>query len=229
MEGTYPLPEAELDRFFFKLLVAFPHEPSLGPSSIARLGPRSELPAAIADGSSVLELQDPRARDPGWRRTFRTTPFDWSWPRIRSCRRASRRRGATCATEPVRGQRRRSLSAARFTRFWRVGSTWRRRRPTCRAARASASPDSQLRGRSQRRSRPTAWSPSSSPQSPRASDPRSPRSPRSAALHGAGRCALHGAGRCALRGAWPVSIATEAFGRFDRLAFVSRRLGAGGG
>ncbi len=24
MEGTYPLPEAQLDRFFFKLMVGFP-------------------------------------------------------------------------------------------------------------------------------------------------------------------------------------------------------------
>ena len=30
MEGTYPLPEAQLDRFFFKVLVRFPNEDDLG-------------------------------------------------------------------------------------------------------------------------------------------------------------------------------------------------------
>ena len=29
MEGTYPLPEAQLDRFFFKVLVRFPNEDEL--------------------------------------------------------------------------------------------------------------------------------------------------------------------------------------------------------
>ena len=29
MEGTYPLPEAQLDRFFFKLIVPFPAAPRI--------------------------------------------------------------------------------------------------------------------------------------------------------------------------------------------------------
>jgi MoxR-like ATPase len=58
MEGTYPLPEAELDRFFFKLLVGFPSRAELSAIVERTTGPRGELPAAIADGASVLELQE---------------------------------------------------------------------------------------------------------------------------------------------------------------------------
>jgi MoxR-like ATPase len=58
MEGTYPLPEAELDRFFFKLLVGFPSRAELSAIVERTTGPRGEPPAAIADGASVLELQD---------------------------------------------------------------------------------------------------------------------------------------------------------------------------
>ena len=35
MEGTYPLPEAQLDRFYFKLRVGYPDAKSCTPSSIA--------------------------------------------------------------------------------------------------------------------------------------------------------------------------------------------------
>jgi MoxR-like ATPase len=58
MEGTYPLPEAELDRFFFKLLVGFPSRAELSAIVDRTTGPRGELPDAIADGNSLLELQD---------------------------------------------------------------------------------------------------------------------------------------------------------------------------
>jgi MoxR-like ATPase len=58
MEGTYPLPEAELDRFFFKLLVGFPSRTELSEIVDRTTGPRGELPGAIADGNSVLALQD---------------------------------------------------------------------------------------------------------------------------------------------------------------------------
>jgi MoxR-like ATPase len=58
MEGTYPLPEAELDRFFFKLLVGFPSRAELAAIIDRTTGPRGEPAAAIADGPRVLELQD---------------------------------------------------------------------------------------------------------------------------------------------------------------------------
>ena len=88
-EGTYPLPEAQLDRFFFKLLVRLqqpraaqgdpgPHDdrrrsrrPSPSPTPRRSSGPRS-----WSGGSSSPS-------------TCRTTRFGWSWRRTR---RASSRR-----------------------------------------------------------------------------------------------------------------------------------------
>jgi MoxR-like ATPase len=58
LEGTYPLPEAELDRFFFKLHVGFPSRAELTAIVDRTTGPRAEPPAAVADGNRVLELQD---------------------------------------------------------------------------------------------------------------------------------------------------------------------------
>jgi MoxR-like ATPase len=58
LEGTYPLPEAELDRFFFKLQVGFPSRDELSAIVDRTTGPRGELPDAIADGKRVLELQE---------------------------------------------------------------------------------------------------------------------------------------------------------------------------
>jgi MoxR-like ATPase len=57
LEGTYPLPEAELDRFFFKLQVGFPSRAELAAIVERTTGPRSEPAVSIADGSRVLELQ----------------------------------------------------------------------------------------------------------------------------------------------------------------------------
>ena len=58
LEGTYPLPEAELDRFFFKLHVGFPSRAELSAIVERTTGPRGEPPATVAEGSSVLELQE---------------------------------------------------------------------------------------------------------------------------------------------------------------------------
>jgi len=56
MEGTYPLPEAQLDRFFFKLLVKFPSAPELEAildRTTEAVEPRA-LP--IFDGQRIVEL-----------------------------------------------------------------------------------------------------------------------------------------------------------------------------
>ncbi len=57
LEGTYPLPEAELDRFFFKLNVGFPSRAELAQIVDRTTGPRVEPPTAVTDAASVLELQ----------------------------------------------------------------------------------------------------------------------------------------------------------------------------
>jgi MoxR-like ATPase len=58
LEGTYPLPEAELDRFFFKLQVGFPNRAELARIVDRTTGPRVEPGAPVTDGPSVLELQE---------------------------------------------------------------------------------------------------------------------------------------------------------------------------
>jgi MoxR-like ATPase len=58
LEGTYPLPEAELDRFFFKLHVAFPSRAELSRIVDRTTGPRTDPPNTVTDGASVAELQE---------------------------------------------------------------------------------------------------------------------------------------------------------------------------
>jgi MoxR-like ATPase len=57
MEGTYPLPEAQLDRFFFKIDVPFPSEQEL--ADIADRTTSSSSPSAetAANGSQIREMQ----------------------------------------------------------------------------------------------------------------------------------------------------------------------------
>jgi MoxR-like ATPase len=57
LEGTYPLPEAQLDRFFFKALVPFPSQEEL--LEIARRTTGSSLTQLepVADGEAILAAQ----------------------------------------------------------------------------------------------------------------------------------------------------------------------------
>jgi MoxR-like ATPase len=57
MEGTYPLPEAQLDRFLFKLIVRFPTAADL--SEILARTTTTALPGVtkIADGEQVVQMQ----------------------------------------------------------------------------------------------------------------------------------------------------------------------------
>jgi MoxR-like ATPase len=57
LEGTYPLPEAQLDRFFFKVLVPFPNEKDL--LEIARRTTGNDTPQlkSIADADSIIGAQ----------------------------------------------------------------------------------------------------------------------------------------------------------------------------
>jgi MoxR-like ATPase len=57
MEGTYPLPEAQLDRFFFKINVAFPTEDELVEIARRTTGAELPAPAPAADGAKVLAMQ----------------------------------------------------------------------------------------------------------------------------------------------------------------------------
>jgi MoxR-like ATPase len=56
-EGTYPLPEAQLDRFFFKLQVAFPSESELVEILDRTTGSQPEPTISSLDGSRLHEIQ----------------------------------------------------------------------------------------------------------------------------------------------------------------------------
>jgi MoxR-like ATPase len=57
MEGTYPLPEAQLDRFFFKLKVLYPQEEAM--HAILDRTTQNEVPSVsrIVEGSAILEMR----------------------------------------------------------------------------------------------------------------------------------------------------------------------------
>ncbi len=55
-EGTYPLPEAQLDRFFFKLLVGYPSGPDLAQVMARTTGGTNPRPGKVLDAASLLEL-----------------------------------------------------------------------------------------------------------------------------------------------------------------------------
>ncbi|MGH7904885.1 MAG: AAA family ATPase [Candidatus Dormibacteraceae bacterium] len=56
LEGTYPLPEAQLDRFFFKLLVPFPSGGELAEIARRTTGAEEAELKAVADGEELLAM-----------------------------------------------------------------------------------------------------------------------------------------------------------------------------
>ena len=56
-EGTYPLPEAQLDRFFFKLVVGYPTGPELAEVLNRTTRAGQDKVAKVLDGPRLLELQ----------------------------------------------------------------------------------------------------------------------------------------------------------------------------
>ncbi len=54
MEGTYPLPEAQLDRFLFKILVGAPPRAELNEVLRRTTRPEEVRPAAVMDGPEIL-------------------------------------------------------------------------------------------------------------------------------------------------------------------------------
>src|SRR5438309_2028294 len=57
MEGTYPLPEAQLDRFLFKLYVPFPNRDELHKILDLTTGAAQERRTPILDKESILTMQ----------------------------------------------------------------------------------------------------------------------------------------------------------------------------
>src|SRR5688572_30723883 len=57
-EGTYPLPEAQLDRFMFKLLVTYPTAEDLNEVLTRTTEGRKATIERVLDGARILELQN---------------------------------------------------------------------------------------------------------------------------------------------------------------------------
>ncbi len=57
MEGTYPLPEAQLDRFMFKVMVPFPSEEDLVSIMDRTTGVDQALPRKVATAAEIVEMQ----------------------------------------------------------------------------------------------------------------------------------------------------------------------------
>ncbi|MEN9937772.1 MAG: hypothetical protein RLZZ387_4351 [Chloroflexota bacterium] len=58
MEGTYPLPEAQLDRFFFKIIVPFPTTAELIEIANRTTGAHAPHPHKVADAAMIVEMQN---------------------------------------------------------------------------------------------------------------------------------------------------------------------------
>ena len=56
-EGTYPLPEAQLDRFFFKIIVPYPTKAELADIVHRTTAGEMPEPAAVASGEEVLQMR----------------------------------------------------------------------------------------------------------------------------------------------------------------------------
>ncbi|HEV3332557.1 MAG TPA: MoxR family ATPase [Bryobacteraceae bacterium] len=57
MEGTYPLPEAQLDRFLMKILVTYPSHAELNRIVERTIQSQTEQPAAVVDRAAILEVR----------------------------------------------------------------------------------------------------------------------------------------------------------------------------
>jgi MoxR-like ATPase len=57
MEGTYPLPEAQLDRFFFQIQVDFPNHAELIEIANRTTGADEARPAIVANGETIVAMQ----------------------------------------------------------------------------------------------------------------------------------------------------------------------------
>jgi MoxR-like ATPase len=57
MEGTYPLPEAQLDRFLMKILVTYPSRDELSRIVERTVQPEAETPVPVMDREAIMEVR----------------------------------------------------------------------------------------------------------------------------------------------------------------------------
>ena len=157
MEGTYPLPEAQLDRFFFKLRVELPvadGRHAARSSTARRAQTRRTTSKTHRRRRACCEMRDAhraacrsRAGAATTRsastvaRTRNSTSATPAREEVRALRRQpARRAGARSSARKIRGARRRALRTCRLDDVAHVA-----------LAGAAPPPDAQLRGRGRRR------------------------------------------------------------------------------
>jgi MoxR-like ATPase len=88
MEGTYPLPEAQLDRFFYKIEIPYPSEDELVEIARRTTGSLAPVVRKVADGPQLVQIQQLVKEVPVEERVFRyaarlvtaTHPSEYSDP-----------------------------------------------------------------------------------------------------------------------------------------------------
>ncbi len=100
-EGTYPLPEAQLDRFFFKLLVTYAGRDEMATILDRTTAGEFPTPECVMDGERFAAGRRWCARC-WWPNRCKTTPSVWCWRRIPAANSRRGRRTSTFASEPVR-------------------------------------------------------------------------------------------------------------------------------
>ena len=88
-EGTYPLPEAQLDRFMFNVVVSYLSEDDEVKVVTQTTGARPPVPNRVLSGAEILDINISCARW-SWPRRLRVTRFGWSTRRARDASRIFR-------------------------------------------------------------------------------------------------------------------------------------------
>ena len=108
-EGTYPLPEAQLDRFFFKLLVPYPTKAELADVVHRTTAGEHAEPQPVASGEDVLRMRRRMALDLiDECAKYRSPKMCWitdsrsSWAPIQKARALLKLRSAIAASAPLR-------------------------------------------------------------------------------------------------------------------------------
>ena len=153
-EGTYPLPEAQLDRFMFNVVIEYPsaeEERRILIDDDRALPIRRSPSSRPARRSSGCTRWSARSRRP---RTSSTTRRGWCGRRGRPDRHRTLPRSSSasgCAGAPARGPARRCCSAPRRVRFSRAAASSPLEDIRSRRAAGAAPPHArQLSGRGRR-------------------------------------------------------------------------------
>ena len=122
MEGTYPLPEAQLDRFMFNVIDRLPARGRRGRGRAADDVAADAADRAAVDGEDVLAVPRGRARRCRSPRTWSATPCGWRRRAGRANSDAGVHQRACARGGRDRGRRNISSSVRRPAPYWKAGA-----------------------------------------------------------------------------------------------------------